>query len=179
MTFTACDQPDAAPDAQPVAVTSDSFIAATAEIDDARLAALADAFDADPVGVVDRLERDAGGRSALRRYIAAMLDQDEAVRLGRQSAMVLSDAESLARPEPQDGGVWYPRAEDAGFFTGGVAAALASKPAQIGDFARGAGRPAPSIDNLETWLSAPVSNLPRPARAAFDDAFRAAAYHAQ
>ncbi len=92
MTLTACDQPDAAPAAQPVAVTSDSFIAATAEIDEHRLAALADAFDADPLGVVDRLERDAGGRSALRRYIAAMLDQDEVARLGRQSAMVLSDA---------------------------------------------------------------------------------------
>lgn len=178
MTLTACDQPDAAPAAQPVAVTSDSFIAATAEIDEHRLAALADAFDADHLGVVDRLERDAGGRSALRRYIAAMLDQDEVARLGRQSAMVLSDAESLARPETQDGGVWYPRAEDAGFFTGGVAAALASKPATIGDFARGAGRPAPSVEDLETWLSAPVSALPRPARAAFDDAFRAAAYDA-
>ena len=179
MSFTACDQPDAAPDAPPVAVTSDTFIAATAEIDEDRLAALANAFDADPVGVVDRLERDAGGRSALRRYLAAMLNHDDAARLGRQSAMVLSDAESLARPETQDGGVWYPRAEDAGFFTGGVAAALASKPAQIGDFARGAGRPAPSVEDLETWLSAPVSGLPRPARAAFDDAFRAAAYHAQ
>jgi hypothetical protein len=179
MTFTACDQPDPAPDAPPVAVTGDTFIAATAEIDDARLAALADAFDADPVGVVDRLERDAGGRSALRRYLAAMLDHDEAARLGRQSAMVLSDAQSLARPETQDGGVWYPHAEDAGFFTGAVAAALASKRATIGDFARGAGRPAPSVEDLETWLSAPASDLPRPARAAFDDAFRAAAYHAR
>jgi hypothetical protein len=179
MTLTACDQPDAAPEAQPVTVTSDTFIAATAEIDEERLASLADAFDADPVGIVDRLERDVGGRSALRRYVAAMLDQGEAARLGRQSAMVMGDAESLARPETQDGGVWYPRAEDAGFFTGGVAAALASKPARIGDFARGAGRSASSVEDLETWLSAPVSDLPRPARAAFDDAFRAAAHHAR
>lgn len=179
LTLTACDRPDAAPAAQPVTITSDGFIAATGDIDPARLAALAKAFEADPAGIVDRLERDSGGRAALRRYAAAMLEQGQAARLGRQTALALSDVASLAEPERQDGGVWYPRAEDAGFFLGGVGAALAARPTDIDDFARGVGRPAPaSSDDLEAWLAAPASTVPRPARAAFDNAFRAAAHEA-
>lgn len=176
-TLMSCDRPEAASPAASAPIATAGFIDATADIDRSNLTSLAAAFDADPVGVVDRLERDVGGRSALRRYAAAMIEQDQAERLGRQLAVVLSQDEVLARPEDQDGGVWYPHAEDAGFFTGGIGAVLTSHPDALVAFARGAGRPAPGAgEDLQTWLSAPVAGLPRPARAAFDSALRAAAY---
>lgn len=158
-------------------VSTDDFIGATADLDRSHLPPLIAAFDADPVGVVDRLERDIGGKSALYRYATAMIEQGQAEHLGRQLAMIQNQGEALAQPEDKDGSTWYPHAEDAGFLTGGVGAALASRPDALADFARGAGRPAPTPgEDLQVWLSTPVAALPRPARAAFDNALRAAAY---
>lgn len=172
-----CDRPEAASPTTADPVATPDFIGATTDIDRSSLTALAAAFDADPVGVVDRLERDVGGRSALRRYAAAMVEQGQAEHLGRQLALVQNQKDALARPENQDGGVWYPRAEDAGFFTGGIGAVLTAHPDALAAFAQGSGRAAPAAgEDLQAWLSAPVADLPRPARAAFDSALRAAAY---
>lgn len=177
MTLMSCEQNKTVSPSPATPVPTDGFIAASADIDRSSLPALIAAFDADPVGVIDRLERDIGGQSALRRYATAMVEEGQAESLGRQLTLILNRGDDLARPESQDGAVWYPRAEDAGFFAGGVGAVLASHPNALAAFAKGTGRSAPAArDDLQAWLSAPVADLPRPARSAFDDAFRAAAY---
>ncbi|RSB43807.1 hypothetical protein [Brevundimonas sp. 357] len=172
--LTACDSsPETLPS---VAVTTESFITAAARIDATSLLALSAAVDADPQGVANQLQSGLGGRRALQAYAAAMLENGEAAHLGRQWAALTADVPALSASEQKDGGVWHPRAEDAGFFTGGVAAALSQKPKALPDFAQGAGvaPPAPGQDVAE-WLSARVDALPRPARAAFDQALHASA----
>ena len=177
ITLMSCEQNKAVSPSSATPVATDEFIAASADIDRSSLPALIAAFDADPVGVIDRLERDTGGQSALRRYATAMVEEGQAENLGRQLTLILNRGDDLTRPESQDGAVWYPNAEDAGFFAGGVGAVLASHPNALAAFSRGTGRSAPAArDDLQAWLSAPVADLPRPARSAFDDAFRAAAY---
>ena len=147
--LTACDSSPETPPS--VAVTTESFIAAA----QAALKLV---------------------RHALQAYAAAMLENGEAAHLGRQWAALTADVPALSASEQKDGGVWHPRAEDAGFFTGGVAAALSQNPKALPDFAQGAGvaPPAPGQDVAE-WLSARVDALPRPARAAFDQALHASA----
>ncbi len=175
--LTACDSSPETPKTTPSAtVTSEGFIAAAARIDAESLAALAAAVDADPADVANQLQSGLGGRRALQAYAAAMLENGEAARLGRQWATLTADVPALSASEQKDGGVWGPRAEDAGFFTGGVAAALSQNPKAVPDFAQGAGvaPPAPGQDVAE-WLSARVDALPRPARAAFDQALHAGA----
>ncbi len=175
--LTACDSSPETPKTTPsAAVTSESFIAAAARIDAESLSALAAAVDADPAGVANQLQSGLGGRRALQAYAAAMLENGEAARLGRQWATLTADVPALSASEQKDGGVWRPRAEDAGFFTGGVAAALSQNPKALPDFAQGAGvaPPAPGQDVAE-WLSARVDALPRSARAAFDQALHAGA----
>nr|WP_313430084.1 hypothetical protein [Brevundimonas diminuta] len=175
--LTACDSSPETPKTTPsAAVTSESFIAAAARIDAESLAALAAAVDADPADVANQLQSGLGGRRALQAYAAAMLENGEAAHLGRQWAALTADVPALSAYEQKDGGVWRPRAEDAGFFTGGVAAALSQNPKALPDFAQGAGvaPPAPGEDIAE-WLSQRVRALPRPARDAFDQALRAGA----
>ena len=175
--LTACDSSPETPKTTPSAVvTSEGFIAAAARIDAESLSALATAVDADPAGVANQLQSGLGGRRALQAYAAAMLENGEAARLGRQWATLTADVPALSASEQKNGGVWRPRAEDAGFFTGGVAAALSQNPKALPDFAQGAGvaPPAPGEDIAE-WLSQRVRALPRPARDAFDQALRAGA----
>ncbi|MBD3818803.1 MAG: hypothetical protein IE912_07875 [Brevundimonas diminuta] len=175
--LTACDSSPETPKTTPsAAVTSESFIAAAARIDAESLSALATAVDADPAGVANQLQSGLGGRRALQAYAAAMLENGEAAHLGRQWAALTADVPALSASEQKDGGVWRPRAEEAGFFTGGVAAALSQNPKALPDFAQGAGvaPPAPGEDVAE-WLSQRVRALPRPARDAFDQALRAGA----
>lgn len=175
--LTACDSSPETPKTTPsAAVTSESFIAAAARIDAESLSALAAAVDADPAGVANQLQSGLGGRRALQAYAAAMLENGEAAHLGRQWAALTADVPALSASEQKDGGVWRPRAEEAGFFTGGVAAALSQNPKALPDFAQGAGvaPPAPGEDVAE-WLSQRVRALPRPARDAFDQALRAGA----
>lgn len=175
--LTACDFSPQTPETTPSAVvTSESFIVAAARIDADSLSTLAAAVDADPAGVANQLQSGLGGRRALQAYAAAMLENGEGERLGRQWAALTADVPALSASEQKDGGVWHPRAEDAGFFTGGVAAALSHNPKALPDFAQGAGvaPPAPGQDVAE-WLSARVDALPRPARAAFDQALHAGA----
>ncbi|HCQ53509.1 MAG: hypothetical protein HYU61_08270 [Brevundimonas diminuta] len=175
--LTACDSSPETPETTPsAAVIAESFIAAAASIDATSLPALAAAVDADPSGVANQLQSGLGGRRALQAYAAAMLENGEGGRLGRQWATLTADVPALSASEQKDGGVWHPRAEDAGFFTGGIAAALSQNPKALPDFAQGAGvaPPAPGQDVAE-WLSARVDALPRPARAAFDQALHAGA----
>lgn len=175
--LTACDSSPETPKTTPsAAVTSESFIAAAARIDAESLSALAAAVDADPAGVANQLQSGLGGRRALQAYAAAMLENGEAAHLGRQWAALTADVPALSASEQKDGGVWRPRAEEAGFFTGGVAAALSQNPKALPDFAQGAGvaPPTPGEDIAE-WLSQRVRALPRPARDAFDQALRAGA----
>jgi hypothetical protein len=175
--LTACDSSPETPKTTPSGVvTSEGFIAAAARIDAESLSALATAVDADPAGVANQLQSGLGGRRALQAYAAAMLENGEAAHLGRQWAALTADVPALSASEQKDGGVWRPRAEDAGFFTGGVAAALSQNPKALPDFAQGAGvaPPAPGEDIAE-WLSQRVRALPRPARDAFDQALRAGA----
>ncbi|MGX5636490.1 hypothetical protein ACWKV8_08910 [Brevundimonas diminuta ATCC 11568] len=175
--LTACDSSPESPETRPsTAVTAEGFIAAAAQIDATSLSALAAAVDADPAGVANQLQSGLGGRRALQAYAAAMLENGEAAHLGRQWATLTADVPALSAAEQKDGGVWRPRAEDAGFFTGGIAAALSQNPKALPDFAQGAGvaPPAPGQEVSE-WLSARIDALPRPARAAFDQALRAGA----
>ncbi len=175
MFMMACNPDHAAPASPAQPVSTEGFIAATTDIQPANLPALIAAFDGDPVGVADRLERDIGGRSALTRYATAMIQHGQAESLGRQLARIQNQGEPLAQPQDQDGAVWYPRAEDAGFVTGGIGAVLATHKDALPAFAKGAGRSPPAADaDLQAWLSEPATTLPRPARSAFDDAFRAA-----
>lgn len=157
-------------------IAPETFIAAATEIDATKLSTLALAVEADPRGVANRLQGDVGGRGALQRYASAMLQQGQAERLGRQWAGLFADNAALAAAESKDGGVWYPRAEDAGFFTGGIIAALSRHYDAVPAFARGAGLPEPTkVQDLTEWLSQSVAPLPRPARSAFDRARRAGA----
>ena len=175
--LTACDSSPETPETTPSAViTSESFIAAAARIEATSLPALAAAVDADPSGVANQLQSSLGGRRALQAYAAAMLENGEAAHLGRQWAALTADVPALSASEQKDGGVWHPRAEDAGFFTGGIAAALSHNPRTLPDFAQGAGvaPPAPGQDVSE-WLSARIDAMPRPARAVFDQALHAGA----
>src|SRR5690606_4241284 len=147
-------------------ITSESFIAAAARIDATSLPALAAAMDADPLGVANQLQSSLGGRRALQAYAAATLANGDAAHLGQQRATLTADVPALSASEQKDGGARRPRAEDAGFFTGGIAAALPHRPRALPDFAQGAGvpRPAPAQDASE-WLSARMDGMPRPARA--------------
>lgn len=175
--LTACDSSPETPEAMPsAAITAESFITAAARIDATSLPALAVAVDADPAGVANQLQSGLGGRRALQAYAAAMLENGQADRLGRQWAALTADPAALSAAEQKDGGVWHPGAEDAGFFTGGIAAALSQNPKALPDFAQGAGvaPPAPGQDVSE-WLLARIDALPRPARAAFDQALHAGA----
>jgi hypothetical protein len=157
-------------------IAPETFTAAATQIDAAKLSALALAVEADPRGVANRLQGDVGGRGALQRYAAAMLQQGQAQRLGRQWAVLVADKAVLAAPETKDGSVWFPRAKDAGFFTGGIAAALSRHSGAVSAFARGAGLPEPAkVQSIPEWLSQPAALLPRPARSAFDRAQRAGA----
>lgn len=87
------------------------------------------ALAADPVSVSDALEAGIGGRVALRMYVHAMLALGNDLDLAEQAARVLH-AGQLERPfaqtlnmvEYQDGSSWFPLAEQAGFFLGGIAA---------------------------------------------------------
>lgn len=175
--LTACDSSPETPEAMPsAAITAESFITTAARIDATSLPALAVAVDADPAGVANQLQSGLGGRRALQAYAAAMLEDGQAAHLGRQWAALTADVPALSAAEQKDGGVWHPRAEDAGFFTGGIAAALSQNPKALPDFSQGAGvaPPAPGQDVSE-WLSARIDALPRPARAAFDQALHAGA----
>lgn len=154
----------------------ETFIAATADIEARGIEPLAQAMDADPGGIAAMLESGMGGRKALQRYAAAMLQAGEEERLGAQWAAVAGDAKALAKTENRDGGVWYPRAEDAGFFSGGVLAALEQRPAAVPAFSAGAAiaAPAPGQD-LAEWLGRQVALPGGPARSALERAMRAAA----
>ncbi|MDP1323960.1 hypothetical protein Q6315_28760, partial [Klebsiella pneumoniae] len=60
--LTACDSSPETPKTTPsAAVTSESFIAASARIDADSLSALAAAVDADPAGVANQLQSGLGG----------------------------------------------------------------------------------------------------------------------
>lgn len=174
MTLAACDEPVRTSSHAPV--EPDGFIAAVDDIDAGRLEALATAADRDVGAVADRLEGDTGGRLALRRYAAAMVDAGQSERLGRQWLTLTRDRDALAKAEHQDGGVWHPRAEDAGFFTGGVAVVLTRNPEAAAAFAKGAALSPPDTgQDASDWLLQTARDLPRPARTAFDQTFRAAA----
>lgn len=174
MTLAACEDPARTPSDAPV--EPGGFIAAVDDIDAGRLEALATAADRDVIVVADHLEGDTGGRLALRRYAAAMVDAGQSERLGRQWLTLTRDRDAVAKAEQQDGGVWHPRAEKAGFFTGGIAVVLTRNPKAATDFAKGAALSPPDAgQDASAWLLQTARDLPRPARSAFDQAFRAAA----
>ena len=96
-----------------------------------QLEELAVLVDTQPMAVANTLERDSGGRGAILRYAAAMLDTGQADRLATQTVLVLRAGNPNARihdilgqGEEKDGGTWFPRAEEAGYFLGGVAVAV-------------------------------------------------------
>ena len=99
-----------------------------------QLALLGAALLEDPVGISDDLERSGGGKRALRAYAQAMLEDDNLVPLVDQLHAVMHGgaptgnlAEALNAPQYQDGSVWFPHAEQAGFFAGAIAAVLDGK----------------------------------------------------
>ena len=99
-----------------------------------QLALLGAALLEDPVGISDDLERSGGGKGALRAYAQAMIEDDNLVPLADQLHAVMHGdapagnlAEALNTPQYQDGSVWFPQAEQAGFFAGGIAAVLDGK----------------------------------------------------
>lgn len=163
----------------PVAAANTStgaFIEAAGEIDAAKLDALALMVETDPRGVANELQSSLGGRKALQRYASAMLAHNQASRLGRQWASLLADRAELARSENKDGGIWFPQAEDAGFFTGGVAVALKRYPGAIPSFSAGAGMDEPAPDQeVQEWLMRATTLLPRGARSSFIQALQAGA----
>lgn len=72
----------------------------------------------------------------LRAYVQAMVEDRRLSDLAEQLFAVMHAkqtagrfAEVLNRNERQDGSVWYPYAEQAGFFAGGIAAVLDGKSA--------------------------------------------------
>ena len=99
-----------------------------------QLALLGAALLENPVGISDDLERSGGGKRALRAYAQAMLEDGNLVPLVDQLHAVMHGgapagnlAEALNAPQYQDGSVWFPQAEQAGFFAGAIAAVLDGK----------------------------------------------------
>lgn len=99
-----------------------------------QLALLGAALLEDPVGISDDLERSGGGKRALRAYALAMIEDGNMVPLVDQLHGVMHGgaptgnfAEALNAPQYQDGSVWFPQAEQAGFFAGAIAAVLDGK----------------------------------------------------
>lgn len=153
-----------------------TFIAATADIKARGIEPLARAVDADPRGIAALLESETGGRKALQLYVTAMLEAGGEKRLGAQWAVVVGNEKALAKAENKDGGVWYPVAEDAGFFSGGILAVLEQRAEAVPAFSAGAKivEPAPRQDLME-WLGQQVALPDGPARSALERAMRAAA----
>ncbi|WMT92006.1 hypothetical protein [Pelagibacterium sp. H642] len=134
------------------------------------LESAAAAFEAGPVAITDALEREPGGRSACQRYTTAMIAAGFEARLADQLRLVLgggdADAEIIeapSQPERQDGSVWFPLAEQAGFFAGCVAAAIAQ--ASDGERAIAAlterleiELPLPN-DGVDIWLAQQIRSL--------------------
>ncbi|ODT06030.1 MAG: hypothetical protein ABS58_13315 [Mesorhizobium sp. SCN 65-20] len=101
-----------------------------------RLDLLGSAIVENPVALSDDLEASVGGRMVLRAYVQAMVEDRRLSDLAEQLFAVMHAkqtagrfAEVLNRNERQDGSVWYPYAEQAGFFAGGIAAVLDGKSA--------------------------------------------------
>ncbi|KFC68250.1 hypothetical protein FF80_01974 [Devosia sp. LC5] len=95
---------------------------------------LGEALVEDPVSVGDLLEAEMGGRTALRVYVLAMLEDGRGEELAEHVLHVLHAgqrgrpiADVLNTADQQDGSTWFPLAEQAGFFLGGVAAVLDGK----------------------------------------------------
>ncbi|MGE6783861.1 hypothetical protein ACQKGL_15230 [Ensifer adhaerens] len=132
--------------------------------------------DNDPLGVASYLES-FGANKALQHYALSMLADGQADRLGKQWAALIADQKGLAKAERKDGSVWWPQAEDVGFFTGGIAAALDRYPQAVRAFSKGAGRaePTPGQD-IDEWLANAAAPLSHPARSAFNRALRAGAF---
>lgn len=154
----------------------ETFIAATADIKARGIEPLAQAVDANPRGIAALLESEIGGRKALQLYATAILEAGEEKRLGAQWAVVARDEKALAKAENKDGGVWYPLAEDAGFFSGGILAVLEQRAEAIPAFSAGAGieEPSPGQDLME-WLEQQVALPGGPARNILKRAMRAGA----
>lgn len=162
--------------AQTQPLPAEQFIAATHSLDSTTLRALSDTVDAAPLALARELRTGLGGHKAWQRYAAAMLDNGQAEALGRQWAALFVEPRILAKGEEKDGSFWYPVARDAGFLTGGIAAALNDRQQQLPAFALGAQRHAPAAQqSLFEWLAQAAKGLPRPARTAFNQAMRAAA----
>ncbi|MGU3494038.1 hypothetical protein ACLBXM_08350 [Xanthobacteraceae bacterium A53D] len=150
-----------------------------------RLDKLASALKDDPMGVCDELEAGIGGRFALRAYVTAMLDFDQSAALVDQLFLVLSAgrpgysmAEALGKPQKQDGSVWFPLAEQAGFFTGGLASVLDGhrQGAAVGLIVQKLRVPPPAPeDTVGTWLLAALDKgdgrLTNPAESWFQSGF--------
>lgn len=116
---------------QEFVASHDSFGTLSAEERTTTLAELGAALRNDPLGVSDDLERSVGGGRALREYVGAMLadgalpelvEQVHIVMHGGETQKPLADVLNVA--EDQDGSVWFPQAEQAGFFVGSLAAVL-------------------------------------------------------
>lgn len=128
-----------------------------------QLEELAQLVDTQPMAVADTLERDIGGHGAILRYAMAMLDTGQADRLATQTVLVLRSGNPNARihdilgqPEEKDGGTWFPRAEEAGYFLGGVAAAVSGHAARDEYLEALRERlqlePVPADEPLDQWL---------------------------
>lgn len=184
------------------AAVAEAFVLASRRLNDgtpeeeraALVAALEKAITANPVALVGTLETTFGGVSAVRRYAEAMMAIERSEGLGRQIAALVrggapgaSPIEALSRSEPRDGSVWYPLADDAGFFVGCVAWALerSARPSvTAAGMAAGLGVPrsenAGETESWSGWLrsasigAAPGARLPEPAARVFNGAFRRA-----
>ncbi|UXN67993.1 hypothetical protein N8A98_00265 (plasmid) [Devosia neptuniae] len=110
-----------------------------------QLALLGAALLENPVAISDDLERSGGGKRALRAYAQAMIEDGNLVPLVHQLHVVMHGgapagnlAEALNASRYQDGSVWFPQAEQAGFFAGAIAAVLDGKSIDdgnaVGDF---------------------------------------------
>lgn len=151
----------------------------------AKLDQLAGALKDDPMGVCDELEAGIGGRFALRTYLSAMLDFDQSAALVDQLFIVLSAgrpgdtmADALGKPEKKDGSVWFPLAEQAGFFAGGLASVLENQRQgeAVSRIARKLNVPLPGPDDrVGTWLLAALERgegrLSNPAESWFKSGF--------
>ncbi|WP_332719103.1 hypothetical protein [Pelagibacterium mangrovi] len=148
-----------------------AWIEATAALGEAgALESAAAAFEADPVAITDALEREPGGRSACQRYTTAMIGAGLEARLADQLRLVLgggdADAEiidALSEPQRQDGSVWFPLAEQAGFFTGCVVAAIAQAPDREPAIAALTDsleiEPPLADDGVDDWLAQQIRSL--------------------
>lgn len=155
-----------------------TLIDATAEINAAKLDTLALSVETDLPDAANHLQTSLGGRKALQRYASAMLTYGQAERLGRQWAALIADTNRLGKAENKDGSVWYPHAIDAGFFAGGIAAALSQSPQAILTFSSGADlTPPASGQSIEEWFAQALPPVSKPARSAFDQALRAGSVH--